>query len=74
MGVFPANSGFTINSAPFGKEGFLMWKYEKPVMEVVELENDAVLSTCASGTVDSVSCNVGLNSCICDGSNCYTPR
>lgn len=51
-----------------------MWKYEKPVMEVVELENDAVLSTCASGTVDSVSCNVGLNSCICDGSNCYTPR
>ena len=27
-----------------------MKKYIKPVMEVVEIENDAVLSACASGT------------------------
>ena len=42
-----------------------MKKYTKPVMEVVEIENDAVLSACASG-VDNDTALCGENPQLCD--------
>ena len=40
-------------------------KYTKPVMEVVEIENDAVLSACASG-VDNDTALCDENPQLCD--------
>ncbi|MBR7040371.1 MAG: hypothetical protein IKI24_00850 [Clostridia bacterium] len=51
-----------------------MKKYEKPVLEVVEIENDAILSACASGVDNDTALCEEAPACTADFPTCNELR
>lgn len=43
-------------------------KYEKPIMEVVDLKDDVILTSVTSGCNPDIAC--GKNACSWDGTSC----